>query len=77
MKKNTWKMLLIAIAGIVMVISGLSGSISGQEEQVSNLMLENIEALAGGEETTTAFCYGVGSLPCPDGTKVEFVEYLR
>ena len=43
----------------------------------SDLMLENIEALAGGEDSTTVFCYGEGSLHCPDGTKVEFVEYLR
>lgn len=49
MKKNTWKMLLIAIAGIVMVILGLSGVTSSQGEQISDLMLENIEALAGGE----------------------------
>lgn len=77
MKKNIWKMLLIAIAGIVMVILGLSGVTSSQGEQISDLMLENIEALAGGEDSTTVFCYGEGSLPCPDGTKVEFVEYLR
>ena len=77
MKKNTWKMLLIAIAGIVMVILGLSGVTSSQGEQISDLMLENIEALAGGKDSTTVFCYGEGSLPCPDGTKVEFVEYLR
>ena len=71
MKKNTWKMLLIAIAGIVMVILGLSGVTSSQGEQISDLMLENIEALAGGEDSTTVFCYGEGSLHCPDGTKVE------
>lgn len=77
MKKNAWKMLLVAIAGIVMVISDLSGTTPSQQEQISNLMLENIEALASGEGTTTAFCYGEGSVSCPDGTKVGFVEYLR
>lgn len=77
MKKNAWKMLLVAITGIAMVILGLSGATPDQEEQKLNLILENIEALASGEETTTAFCYGEGSVSCPDGTKVEFVEYLR
>lgn len=70
-------MLLVAIAGIVVVISGLSGTTLNQEEQISNPMLENIEALAIGQGTTTAFCYGEGSVSCPDGTKVGFVEYLR
>lgn len=60
MKKNTWKMLLIAIAGIVMVILGLSGVTSSQGEQISDLMLENIEALANGEsgEKTAPACKG-------------------
>lgn len=77
MKKNAWKMLLVAITGIVMVISGLFRATLSQEEQISNLVLDNIEALANGEGTTTAFCYGEGSVLCPDGTKAEVVEYLR
>lgn len=77
MKKKRRKMLLVAIIGIIMVISGLSDVTLGEEEQLSNLMLENVEALASGEGATTAFCYGEGSVPCPDGTKVEFVGYLR
>lgn len=60
-----------------MLISGLPGTTPSQEEQISNPMLENIEALAIGQGTTTAFCYGEGSVSCPDGTKVGFVEYLR
>lgn len=31
-----------------MLISGLSGTTPSQQEQISNLMLENIEALASG-----------------------------
>lgn len=70
-------MLPIAIIGIGMMVSGLSRITSDREEQLSNLMLENIEALANGEGTTTVFCYEEGSVPCPNGTKAEFVEYLR
>lgn len=77
MKEKAWKLLPVAIIGIVMVISGLAGTTSGKEEQLPNLMLDNIEALASGEDTLNAFCYGEGSVPCPNGTKVEFVEYLR
>lgn len=77
MRRNAWKMLPIAIIGIGMMVSGLSRITSDREEQLSNLMLENIEALANGEGTTTVFCYGEGSVPCPNGTKAEFVEYLR
>lgn len=77
MRKNAWIMLPIAIIGIGMVVSGLSRVTPDREEQLSNLMLENIEALASGEEATNIFCYGEGSVPCPNGTKAEFVEYLR
>lgn len=77
MKKNIWKILPIAIVGIMMVIVGLTMVTSDEEEQVSNLLFENIEALASGEGSSTVFCYGEGSVPCPDGTKVEFVRYMR
>lgn len=77
MKKRLWKILPMGIIGIVMMIVGLYMTTSDQEEQVSNLLLENIEALASGEGNSKVFCYGKGSLPCPDGTKVEFVQYMQ
>ena len=77
MKKKICKMLSGAIIGIVMVIVGLYATTSDQEEEVSDLLLENIEALASGEGSSTVLCYGKGSLPCPDGTKVEFVQYME
>lgn len=76
MKKNVWRMLPIAIVGLVMVMAGLMTT-SDEEVYISNLMLENIEALASGEGSSTVFCYGKGSVPCPDGTMVEFVRYMR
>lgn len=72
-----FKMLPIAIIGIMMVIVSLYMTTSDREEQVSDLLLENIEALASGEGSSKVFCYGKGSLPCPDGTKVEFVQYIK
>lgn len=64
MKKNVSKMLLIALVGIAMVIVivGLSMEASNKEEQVSNLWLQNIEALVSGEGSSTVFCYGEGSV---------------
>lgn len=70
-------MLPIVIIGIVMVIVSLSKVVSDREQQISDLLLENIEALAAGEEGPTILCYGEGNVPCPDGTKVELIQYLR
>lgn len=72
-------MLLIALVGIAMVIVivGLSMEASNKEEQVSNLWLQNIEALVSGEGSSTVFCYGEGSVSCPNGTKAEIVGYMR
>lgn len=77
MKKKVWKMLPIAIIGVVMVVVSLSTVVSDKERQISDLLLENIEALAAGEGGTSAFCYGEGEVVCPNGTHVKYVQYLR
>lgn len=70
-------MLPMAVMGILIVIVSLYMPTSNQEGQISNLLLENVEALASGEDSSKVFCYGKGSLPCPNGNKVEFVQYMK
>ena len=61
---------LIALA----VLSGGYWSYNHKEgkEQNDTLMLQNIEALAEGEYPVDYFCYGSGSVRCPDGTDVKY-----
>lgn len=40
---------------------------------LSSLALQNIEALAEGEEGDGYFCYGTGDVKCPDGKNVKYV----
>jgi len=41
---------------------------------LSDVALDNIEALAAGEGGSSMwFCRGSGSLDCPNGTKVKFI----
>ncbi|WP_304250984.1 NVEALA domain-containing protein [Parabacteroides gordonii] len=55
----------------------LAGGIYLMEEKntsLSDVVLENIEALAAGEGGTSMwFCRGSGSLDCPNGTKVKYI----
>lgn len=73
MKKRMRKMLLMPIIGLVLIVLGLCMGSFGQEEIYSDLLLENIEALASGEDHTTVFCYGEGSIDCPNGKKVKYI----
>ncbi|EXZ99532.1 NVEALA family protein [Bacteroides fragilis str. S23 R14] len=42
-----------------------------KREDPSSLMMMNVEALATGEGTSPAMCFGYGSVVCPnDGSKV-------
>lgn len=68
-----WKMLLMSMVGLMLVVLGFCMATSGQEEIFSDLLLENIEALASGEDHTTVFCYGEGSVECPNGKKVQYI----
>lgn len=47
-----------------------------RKNDLSNLMLENIEALASGESGSMTYCFGSGSVDCPvTHVKVEIVRY--
>lgn len=59
----TRKILTISL-GIVALFAIASHSSSKQNE-LSDLMLENIEALASGEFGNTTHCVGLGSIDCP------------
>lgn len=41
------------------------------DNNVSEFVNSNIEALATGEHSSTAYCYGSGSVDCYDGDWVE------
>lgn len=42
-------------------------------QQMDDLMLKNVEALAAGEETVPLRCMGTGTVDCPLGGKVRRV----
>ena len=37
-----------------------------QSVEMSTLMLENVEALAAGENNSNTWCFGTGSVDCPN-----------
>ena len=69
MKRFLPKMIVIAI----LLIGGLY--LTREEEvTISDIALDNVEALAAGEGGWGRWhCLGSGSLDCPDGRKVEFI----
>ena len=73
MKSSMRKILMVVACSVTLVISGLYMG-NPVPDKTSVLLLENIEALASGEDSTHYFCYGIGSVDCPDGRKVEFVR---
>lgn len=73
MKNIVRKIFPITILGIALVIGCLSVADAGRN-QCSSLLLDNIEALASDESPLHHFCYGTGSVDCPNGSKVEFVR---
>lgn len=62
----------VTVMGILLV-----GGIYFMEKEsttLSDVALDNIEALAAGEGGSSMwFCRGSGSLDCPNGTKVKFI----
>lgn len=62
MKKKV-KILILAALSVVVAICSLLGN--RQPVEMNALMLENVEALAAGEEGNGIFCAGVGSIDCP------------
>lgn len=47
----------------VCIVAAYLGSRQAENE-VTELVNSNVEALAGGEDYTTVFCYGSGSVDC-------------
>lgn len=56
------KMLIMFAVALGTIVVGLNQK--DDSDGMSSLMIENVEALAGGE-TGNGFCYGTGSVPCP------------
>lgn len=72
MKKKV-KMLILAALSVMVTICSLLGN--RQPVEMNALMLENVEALAAGEDASKIFCFGVGSVDCPKNK--EKVAYVR
>lgn len=72
MKKKV-KMLILAALSVMVTICSLLGN--RQPVEMNVLMLENVEALAAGEDANVIFCAGVGSIDCPKNK--EKVAYVR
>lgn len=62
MKKKV-KILILAALSVMVIICSLLGN--RQSVEMNVLMLENVEALAAGEDANVIFCAGVGSIDCP------------
>lgn len=73
MKNSIQEILPVVVCSITLVVGGLYMG-NPNSDRTSVLLLENIEALASGEGSTHYFCYGTGSVDCPNGRKVEFVR---
>ncbi|WP_289004197.1 NVEALA domain-containing protein [Parabacteroides sp.] len=62
-----------ASIGVILLISSFY-LVKENKMDVSDIALDNIEALAAGEGGIGKWhCLGSGSLDCPNGTKVEFI----
>lgn len=65
------KLILFLFVGILVIITYWSRPAT---VELNNLFLENVEALAAGEEVTTVRCLGSGSVNCPiNNSKVAVV----
>lgn len=62
-----------------MLASGvcIQQALTDREPTLTELMQENVEALAEGEEFENTLCYGIGSVDCPiNHKKVYVIFYL-
>lgn len=59
MKKNIMLVMAIIIVATFFLIKG------NREENISDITLANIEALANDEFDNGYFCYGTGKVTCP------------
>ena len=53
---------MVAVA-VLVAAAGWGSYVSGR--QMTGLMLDNVEALATGEDANLVFCWGIGSVDCP------------
>lgn len=67
MKKNG----LFAI--LLYVLSIMCFDTAQSQKKLDDLFMNNVEALATGEDEVPVHCYGSGSVDCPSGAKVKFV----
>lgn len=59
---------------ILIVAALLMGKARQMQEAPTQLLLDNIEALASGEDYAQQTCWGSGTTTCPlTGTKVKYV----
>lgn len=75
MKKIAFKM-VVAMVVAVGVVLGVSNTQKSQ--QTSDLLKENVEALASDETTDKIICVGVGCVDCPfssDKVELYFTTY--
>lgn len=65
----------VLLAGMSLLVMAIVCYVSFHEEKIENaLLMENIEALAGGESTVPVRCAGSGTVECPfTHVKVRFV----
>lgn len=62
---------IVVIAAIMVIKS----NVFTKKEAINSLALENIEALAAGEDSNKNYCLGVGDITCPrTGEKVLIVN---
>lgn len=74
MKKKV-KILVLAVLSGMIAVSNWVGN--RQSVEMNALMLENVEALAAGENNSNIWCFGTGSVDCPRGhNKVAYVRYF-
>lgn len=70
MKKKSLFVALILVAAIA------SFQWSAKRKNLDSLMLENIEALAEGEENADIVCIGIGSVDCPRTNEKVYFVYI-
>lgn len=70
--KQTIKIVIIAVCAIV----GYLSHIGNQKSHLNELVLNNVAALASGEEYEMYYCIGSGEVPCDgDWVKVKIENY--
>ena len=65
--KNTMKRFNLKLVGLLAVCTFSFGGYTqmNHSKKMNDLLLENVEALAAGEEGTSGICIGHGSIVCP------------